>query len=173
MSSAHAAGSITELVWRSVPFDALSVRQLQSIYMARQRVFTVEQGCAFLDADGFDELAHHFAAWLPSEREPLAYARLLPPGAKYLEASIGRVLTGMSVRGRGLGRELMLRALAQVDSTWPGSPVRIAAQARLEAFYASLGFAVAGARYLEDGIEHAEMLRPGELRVASLPPPGG
>ena len=173
MSGAAGAARVPGLVWRCVAFDALSARELQCIYMARQRVFTLEQDCAFLDADGFDELAHHLAAWLPSEREPLAYARLLPPGAKYLEASIGRVLTAGSVRGRGLGRELMARALAQVDSTWPGSPVRIAAQSRLEAFYASLGFVAVGAPYLEDGIDHTEMVRASGPAGASLPVASG
>ena len=52
----------------------------------------------------------------------------------------------------------MVRALAHAATTWPGVPVRIAAQSRLESFYASLGFVVAGARYLEDGIDHTEML---------------
>jgi ElaA protein len=146
-------------VWRCVPFDSLSPRELQGIYIVRQRVFAIEQACAFLDADGFDELAHHLTAWLPSEREPFAYARLLQPGAKYPEASIGRVLTGLHVRGRGLGRELMIRSLALVGAIWPGVGVRIAAQTRLEAFYVSLGFVAIGLPYLEDGIDHTEMLR--------------
>jgi len=153
------------LAWRCVAFEALTPRELQFIYMARQRVFTLEQGCAFLDADGFDELAHHLAAWSPSDAEPLAYARLLPPGAKYADASIGRVLTSLAMRGRGLGRELMVRALALVESTWPGSAVRISAQTRLEAFYASLGFVAAGAPYVEDGIDHTEMVRSKETAV--------
>ena len=37
-------------------------------------------------------------------------------------------------------------------------PIRIAAQQRLEAFYASLGFRIAGAPYDEDGIAHVDML---------------
>jgi ElaA protein len=147
------------LAWRCVPFDALAPRELQAIHRARQRVFTLEQQCAFLDADAHDEVAHHLAAWLAGEAEPVAYARLLPPGAKYEEASIGRVLTSAAMRGRGLGRELMARALARVDALWPGAGVRISAQTRLEAFYASYGFVAVGLPYLEDGIEHTEMLR--------------
>ncbi len=148
-------------VWRFAPFAALSVRELQYIYMARQAVFSVEQQCAFMDADGLDEQAYHLAAWSPLQREPLAYARLLEPGAKCAEASIGRVLTTAAARGCGMGRETMVRALAHAVETWPGVAVRIAAQSRLEAFYVSLGFVVAGPRFLEDGIDHTEMLRPG------------
>ena len=36
----------------------------------------------------------------------------------------------------------------------PASAIRICAQSRLEAFYASLGFVVAGPRFIEDGIDH-------------------
>ena len=146
-------------LWRFTPFAALSVRELQYIYMARQAVFSVEQQCAFMDADGLDEQAHHLAAWSLVQQQPLAYARLLGPGAKYAEASIGRVLTTPAARGRGLGRETMRRALAHCAATWPGAAVRIGAQSRLEAFYASLGFVAVSAPYLEDGIPHTEMLR--------------
>lgn len=162
MTTAGAAASLAgdlAPTWRFVPFDSLSVRELQYIYMARQAVFGVEQQCAFMDADGLDERAYHLAAWSPLQREPLAYARLLEPGAKYAEASIGRVVTTAVARGRGFGRETMMRALAHCGETWPGIGVRIAAQSRLEHFYASLGFVVAGPRFLEDGIDHTEMLR--------------
>ena len=145
-------------VWRFAPFESLGVRELQYIYMARQAVFSVEQACAFMDADGLDERAYHLAAWSLLQREPLAYARLLEPGAKYAEPSIGRVITTAAARGRGLGRETMVRALAHAAELWPGSAVRISAQSRLEAFYAALGFVVAGPRHLEDGIDHTEML---------------
>ena len=37
-------------------------------------------------------------------------------------------------------------------------PVRISAQARLQRFYTELGFSVASAEYLEDGLAHLEML---------------
>lgn len=147
-------------VWRFARFEALSVGELQYIYKARQEVFAVEQTCAFLDADGLDERGFHLAAWSSLQREPLAYARLLDPGVKYEEPSIGRVITTAAARGRGLGRELMTRALVRAAETWPGLGIRIAAQSRLEAFYASFGFVVVGARYLEDGIDHSEMLRP-------------
>jgi ElaA protein len=153
-----------ELTWQLSAFDSLSPRQLQNIYMARQAVFAIEQGCAFMDADGFDERAHHLAAWSTSHREPLAYARLLEPGAKYVDASIGRVLTTAPARGRGFGRETVARALAHVAELWPGAAVRISAQSRLESFYADFGFAAVGPRYLEDGIDHTEMLRPAETR---------
>jgi len=163
MSADGMSGAASEWqapVWRLLPFESLAVRELQYIYMARQAVFSVEQECAFMDADGLDERAYHLAAWSPLQRLPLAYARLLEPGAKYAEPSIGRVITTAAARGRGLGRETMVRALAHVADLWPGSAVRISAQSRLESFYTALGFVIAGPRYLEDGIDHTEMVHP-------------
>ena len=148
-----------ELVWRWCRFDDLNVRELQHIYAARQRVFAIEQQCIYLDVDGYDESAWHLAAWSPAQREPLAYARVLDPGVKYEEASIGRVVTVGAGRGTGLGRALVARAIAAADEVWPGAGIRISAQTRLERFYAEFGFVAVGPPYLEDGIEHTEMLR--------------
>jgi ElaA protein len=164
MSRPSEDGSVsaqTDLVWRFCRFDALRVTELQYIYMARQQVFAIEQHCVYLDADGFDEKAFHLAAWSGQHREPLAYARLLDPGVKYAEASIGRVITVGPGRGRGLGRELVARAIEQAESVWPGGAIRISAQTRLARFYEDFGFIAVGPPYLEDGIDHTEMLRAG------------
>ncbi|MGZ5249513.1 MAG: GNAT family N-acetyltransferase [Caldimonas sp.] len=144
--------------WRWRRFDALSVHELQLIYAARQRVFVLEQECLYLDADGCDEHAFHLAAWSPAQREPLAYSRVIDPGAKYAEASIGRVITWGAGRGRGLGREVVARSIAHAGAVWPGMAIRISAQTRLELFYEEFGFVVVGAPYLEDGIDHTQML---------------
>ena len=148
------------LTWRWCRFDELSVFELDAIYRARQQVFSVEQACAYLDADGFDEVSWHLAAWSAAHREPLAYARVVRPGQKYAEPSIGRVITTAPVRGTGLGRELVRRAIDGCAAAHPGQGIRISAQTRLEHFYAELGFVPVGAPHLEDGIPHTEMLRP-------------
>ena len=145
--------------WRWCRFDALSVFELQAIYMARQQVFAIEQACAYLDADGFDEASWHLAAWSPEHKVPLAYARVVHPGQKYAEPSIGRVITTAAARGTGLGRELMRRAIEGCTEAFTGQGIRISAQTWLEPFYVGLGFVAVGAPYLEDGIPHTEMLR--------------
>jgi ElaA protein len=149
--------------WRCCRFDELSVFELQAIYRARQLVFAVEQACAYLDADGFDAHAIHVVAWPASGTRmlPVAYARIVEPGRKYPEPSIGRVLTTGMARGTGLGRELVRRSIAQCAAAFPGHGIRISAQTRLERFYAEFGFTAVGAPYPEDGIAHTEMLRPG------------
>ncbi|HWI12349.1 MAG TPA: GNAT family N-acetyltransferase [Burkholderiaceae bacterium] len=145
--------------WRWCRFDELDVFELDAIYRARQQVFGIEQQCAYLDADGFDAHSFHLAAWSDDRSLPLAYARVVRPGGKYAEPSIGRVITTAAARGTGLGRELVRRAIAHCVQAYPGLGIRISAQTRLERFYAEVGFAAVGAPYLEDGIPHTEMLR--------------
>jgi ElaA protein len=150
-----------ELEWRWCRLEGLSAAELQRIHGARQQVFVLEQHCAYLDADDFDESSFHLAAWTPQQRLPLAYARVVDPGVKYPEPSIGRVLTTAAARGTGLGRELVRRAVAHTVATYPGQGIRISAQAHLEAFYREACFAVVGEGYLEDDIPHIEMWRAG------------
>ena len=153
------------LLWRGCRFEALTLPELQNILAARQQVFGLEQQCVYEDIDGLDERAYHLAAWSDAQRLPLAYARLLDPGVKYAEPSMGRVITTAPVRGQGLGRALVARLLAHADVAWPGLGLRISAQSRLEAFYAETGFVVVGERYLEDGIPHTEMWRPSPASI--------
>lgn len=166
-----ATADAAALRWQCKPFDTLTPRELQNIHRARQWVFVVEQHCAYLDADGLDEGALHLAAWHPEHAVPWAYARIVAPGAKYQEPSIGRVLTWGPGRGNGLGRELMRRAIEACIGAHPGQAIRISAQAHLAGFYGSLGFAGVGDTYLEDGIPHVEMLRPPGAALASPPGP--
>lgn len=149
------------LAWRWCRFDEFSVHELDAIYRARQQVFSAEQACAYLDADGFDAGSFHLAAWPASRKLPSAYARVVHPGQKYAEPSIGRVITAAQARGTGLGRELVRRAVELTEQAFPGQGIRISAQSQLEKFYAQAGFVIVGERYIEDGIPHTEMLRPG------------
>ncbi len=155
--SSDLAGEVT---WRWCHFGQLGVHELQNIYTARQQVFTLEQQCLYLDADGVDEHAWHLAAWSTAQREPLAYARVVEPGVKYTEPSIGRVITTAASRGTGLGRQLVARAITHCQAQFVGQGIRISAQSRLEVFYGSFGFQIVGERYMEDGIPHTEMLLP-------------
>jgi len=124
-------------------------------------VFCIEQDCVYLDADEADEQSYHLAAWSPAHAEPLAYARLVDPGVKYAEPSMGRVITTAAARGTGLGRELVRRVLALSDEVFAGQGIRISAQSRLQRFYNEVGFVAVGDDYMEDGIPHTEMLRGG------------
>lgn len=153
--------------WRFARFDELAPREIHELYRLRAAVFVVEQACAFQDLDGADPESWHLLGFRPSsqpsprgEGDLVAYARLVPPGVKYEEPSIGRIVTAQSARRTGLGRTLVREALARAEQLWPGKPIRIGAQRRLERFYQEFGFVTASAPYDEDGIPHVEMLRP-------------
>jgi ElaA protein len=125
-------------------------------------VFVLEQQCFYNDFDGLDAAAHHLIGWRVTgegTRELVAYLRVLAPGAKYDEMSIGRVLTTEAARGTGAGRELLARGIEYAVQLHPGHRIRIGAQQYLEAFYQSFGFETISAPYDEDGIMHVDMLR--------------
>lgn len=151
--------STPDVVWRSAIFDELSGREVHDLLRLRQDVFVVEQACAFAEIDGRDPDAVHLFGYVDGRL--VACARVFAPGIVAAEASIGRVVTATQTRGTGVGRALMREALRLADALAPGAPVRVAAQAHLEAFYASLGFSVVGDPYLDDGIVHVDMVRPG------------
>lgn len=148
------------LHWQWSRLPDLAPVELYAVMAARQQVFVVEQQCAFVDADGFDVDAWHLVGWdgRGDARRLAAYLRVVDPGGKYPEPSIGRVITAPTHRRIGLGRALMAEGIARTGATWPGRAIRIGAQQRLEAFYAGLGFRTVSAPYLEDGIPHVEML---------------
>jgi ElaA protein len=151
-----------EWLWKR--FAELAPAELYALLAARAAVFVVEQSCVFQDADGLDPVAWHLIGWTgPEEDRTLAaYLRLIEPGRKYAEPSIGRVLTAAPFRRTGLGRVAMIEGLARSAMLYPGSPVRIGAQRRLERFYMELGFHTVSEPYDEDGISHVEMLRSGD-----------
>jgi ElaA protein len=146
--------------WSWLPFDRLSTRGLYDVLALRQRVFVVEQQCAYLDADGLDVQSWH-GLGSTDDGVLVASARIVPPGLVSSEPAIGRVVTASEARGRGLGRRLMHEAIDQTKRLYPGQGIRVGAQCYLERFYTSLGFVTVGAPYDEDGILHVEMLREG------------
>ena len=149
---------MSTLRWQWCTLHELSAAELYAVLAARSAVFVVEQNCPYQDADGYDLDAHHLIVW--SGAEVAAYLRVIGPRAKYEERSIGRIITSRAFRGAGLGRELLTQTLSRLDAGYPGEPVRIGAQARLQAFYESFGFRQVSAVYMEDDIPHIEMLRP-------------
>lgn len=158
MGNATIQGQASKVIWKQSDLASLSASDLYALLRARVAVFVVEQDCPYQDLDGLDDRAIHLWAEAP-DGAILAYARVLPPGTSFAEASIGRVLTARAGRAKGLGRDLMERALAVCTSRFPDSGIRISAQEYLVRFYLSLGFETVRGPYLEDGIPHLEMLR--------------
>lgn len=140
------------------PFDALTPHELYDILWLRNEVFVVEQQCIFQDADYKDSKAWHLMGY-DAQHQLMAYCRLLPAGVSYTEQSIGRVVVHPAARRTGAGKALMQRAITLCEERFGKGFIRIGAQLYLKRFYEGFGFKQQGAIYLEDGIEHIEMLR--------------
>lgn len=149
---------MSSLRWQWLRFSELGLDDLYDLLALRAQVFVVEQRCAYLDPDGLDR-----SAWQLLGRDAdgalQAALRVVDPGFKYAEPSIGRVVTAPAWRGRGAGRALMVEGLARCQAAWPGQGIRISAQSHLSPFYGTLGFEAVGEPYLEDDIPHWEMFR--------------
>ena len=144
------------ILWKCKPFRDLTVFELYAILRLRSEVFVVEQNCVFLDMDDKDEHCYHFCGW--SGDIPVAYVRLVPPGVSYDEPSIGRVVTAKSFRKGGVGRTLMEKSIEHCSTLFGKNNIKIGAQLYLKKFYESLGFVQSSEVYLEDDIEHIEMI---------------
>jgi ElaA protein len=145
------------LQWTLARLEQLGPLDVYDMLALRSEVFVVEQTCIFQDPDGVDKQAHHLLGRDP-KGELQVVLRIVDPGIKYAEPSIGRVISSPAQRGSGLGRALMREGIRQCRMLWPGQGIRISAQARLERFYQDFGFRTVTAPYLEDDIPHVEML---------------
>ena len=150
-----------DLVFQWKRLDDLSTREMYAIIQAREAVFVVEQQCAYQDVDGLDLDSWHLSVLKGNELA--AYARVVAPGLKYAEPSIGRVLTLAQFRSLKIGYALVAEAIRFTEAHYPGAGIRIGAQAHLQKFYGSLGFEPVSKVYDEDGIPHIDMLKPSVL----------
>lgn len=142
-------------------FTELSLQNLYGIMKLRQKVFVVEQVCAYLDADGLDFSAMHLMYGDSDTGERVeGYLRLIPPGnvAGYPEAAaIGRLVVDEKMRGYGIASKLMHEGIAYAAKKYPGSVLHVSAQVYLKRFYEYLGFTAVTEVYDEDGIDHIGM----------------
>jgi ElaA protein len=145
-----------DLRWQWCKLGELSAEQVYAVLAARVAIFVVEQNCPYQDLDGLDGVAEHLIAW--SGTDVAGYLRVLGPGTRFDDPSIGRIITTKPFRGSGLGREVVAKGIERIRQLYPGRPVRISAQRYLEKFYGEFGFVVASEPYLEDDIPHIEMV---------------
>jgi ElaA protein len=146
------------LHWTWTRYEGLRLDDLYDALALRCQVFIVEQE-PYLDVDGLDRQSWHLLG-RDGDGVLQAYARVVDPGLKYDEPSLGRVVTPASARGTGTGDALLAEAMRRCDLTWPSLANRISAQAHLQRFYGRFGYRALGETYLEDNIPHIEMLRP-------------
>ncbi|WP_029150755.1 GNAT family N-acetyltransferase [Microbacterium indicum] len=137
---------------RVAPLADVPPTTLYDILRLRVDVFVVEQECAYPELDGRDVEPEARLLWVADEEGVAATARFLRDGD---DARIGRVATAARARGRGLAGVLIRSAVDLAG----GRTIRLDAQAHLEGWYASFGFAASGPQFLEDGIPHVPMIR--------------
>tara|TARA_B100001093_G_scaffold458019_1_gene470158 strand:- start:944 stop:1399 length:456 start_codon:yes stop_codon:yes gene_type:complete len=142
--------------WSTKHFNDLTPDEIYEMYVLRQKVFVVEQNCAYQDADDKDRYSYHLFGYTSDSLS--AYLRILPPNTSFNEVSIGRVLISKENRNLGIGKKLMRKGIKESYRIFSTKTIRISAQTYLIKFYESLGFIQINKPYLEDDILHIEML---------------
>ncbi len=151
---------MSEMRWVTYTFRQLALDTLFEILKLRVNVFVVEQVCAYSEIEEWDRHGETFHVCGRTEQEKLvAYARLLPPGLRYPEVNLGRVVVRKEFRGQGVGHLLLRRSLDEIQRYWPNVDTKISAQEYLQGFYAGYGFVPISEVYLEDGVPHIEMVK--------------
>jgi ElaA protein len=141
---------LDQLTWIVKTFGEFSGAEMHEMLMVRSQVFVVEQRCFYQDPDAIDEIASHLLGY--QQGRLVAYSRYWHEKEW---VRLGRVLTTLDQRGRGLGRCVIKESLARLGE----HPVLIFAQSHLKALYEDYGFAAVGDEFLEDGIPHIRMER--------------
>ncbi|MGL6106922.1 GNAT family N-acetyltransferase [Romboutsia sp.] len=142
--------------WKLKKFKELELEEIYKILELRNEVFVVEQECAYQDCDGKDENSYHLFS--EDNGKVVAYLRILEKGVSYDEIAIGRVCIRRDYRGKGISREMMLKAIEFIENSLNENEIKIQAQSYLLDFYKSLGFEAISDEYLEDNIPHIDML---------------
>ena len=104
--------------------------------------------------DGRDRHAYHMTC--TDGGRLVGYLRILDRGETFDEMSIGRVV--VTDRRRGIGTEMVRRALDFIKRELNEDAVRIESQTYAAEMYERLGFVRVGEEFLEDGIPHVQML---------------
>ncbi len=141
---------------RIYSFETLPGTLLHDVLRLRCDVFIVEQSAPYADIDGLDPKALHLCMF--HGETLIGYVRILGPGIKFPEATMGRIVLRPEHRGSNLGRQLVTRALNEIRSHYPQAPICIEAREDLQPFYQTLGFNPISEPYDWAGITYVKML---------------
>ena len=70
---------------------------------------------------------------------------------------IDNIAFGKEMRGKGLGRKLMVEALARIREHFGCEKIILHSQKHAEGFYEKFGFVTVSDEYLEEGVPHVTM----------------
>ena len=129
--------------------------ELMAIQGIRKSVFQQEQGVdRVLDFDGLDEISDQLIACIDDEYVGTARIRYLDEKT----AKIERLAVLHTARGRGMGKQIMEKALDVIASK--NIPlVVIHSQEYVKGLHQQLGFKEEGEIFEEAGIRHVKMVK--------------
>ena len=137
------------------PYNDLSKDQFFDILKLRIEIFVVEQCCYYQELDYEDKEAFHVSIY--NDGIIVAVGRIIP-NLHNKEVKIGRIAVRMEHRKRGLAYKMMKDIMNFLSKDYKNFSVLLSAQTYLIEFYRSFGFKEVGDNYLEDGIEHINMV---------------
>ena len=137
------------------PYNDLSKDQFFDILKLRIEIFVVEQCCYYQELDNEDKEAFHVSIY--SDGIIVAVGRIIP-NLHNKEVKIGRIAVKMEHRKKGLAYKIMKDIMNFISKKYKNFSVLLSAQTYLIEFYQSFGFKEIGNTYLEDGIEHINMV---------------
>ena len=137
------------------PYNDLSKDQFFDILKLRIEIFVVEQCCYYQELDNEDKEAFHVSIY--NGGIIVAVGRIIP-NLHNKEVKIGRIAVKMEYRKKGLAYKIMKDIMNFISKKYKNFSVLLSAQTYLIEFYQSFGFKEIGNTYLEDGIEHINMV---------------
>ena len=137
------------------PYNDLSKDQFFDILKLRIEIFVVEQCCYYQELDNEDKEAFHVSIY--NDGIIVAVGRIIP-NLHNKEVKIGRIAVKMEQRKKGLAYKMMNDIMNFISKKYKNFNVLLSAQTYLIEFYQSFGFKEIGNTYLEDGIEHINMV---------------
>ena len=137
------------------PYNDLSKDQFFDILKLRIEIFVVEQCCYYQELDNEDKKAFHVSIY--NDGIIVAVGRIIP-NLHNKEVKIGRIAVKMEHRKKGLAYKIMKDIMNFISKKYKNFSVLLSAQTYLIEFYQSFGFKEIGNTYLEDGIEHINMV---------------
>ncbi len=141
-----------ELIVKS--FSELTTGELYEILKSRLEIFMLEQRIICQDLDDVDYVSSHYF-FMENDRI-IAYLRAFEGESKEV-LMMGRVLT--LEHKKGIGRELMTKAIEHIKSTTNYKKISLHAQKSAIGFYEKLGFLITSPEFLEEGVVHVTMER--------------
>ncbi len=142
-------------LWRQI--NLIPGQAMHEILSERQKVFTVEQKCIYLDADELDIPSWHLTGY-DAKGKLAAYARVCPPGSKHVNPTFGRLMVKKAHRSEGLGKLVVQYCILKCKAEYPTMDILISAQSYILGFYEEFGFGAISKPYDDEGIEHVDML---------------